>query len=64
MHRAFRLEKALGTPAKIYFKYEGTIQQVVIKQILQLHKHTTTSVLELKKLLQKLVQVNGEAHSP
>jgi len=24
MHRAFRLEKALGTPAKIYFKYEGS----------------------------------------
>ena len=24
MHRAYRLEKALGTPAKIYFKYEGT----------------------------------------
>lgn len=24
MHRARRLEKALGTPAKIYYKYEGT----------------------------------------
>jgi tryptophan synthase beta chain len=24
MHRAYRLEKALGTPAKIYYKYEGT----------------------------------------
>ncbi len=24
MHRAFRLEEALGTPAKIYFKYEGS----------------------------------------
>lgn len=23
LHRARRLEKALGTPAKIYFKYEG-----------------------------------------
>ncbi|HJN04407.1 MAG TPA: TrpB-like pyridoxal phosphate-dependent enzyme [Alphaproteobacteria bacterium] len=24
LHRAHRLEKALGTPAKIYYKYEGT----------------------------------------
>src|SRR5512136_3050427 len=24
LHRAFRLEKALGTPAKIFYKYEGT----------------------------------------
>lgn len=24
LHRAYRLEKALDTPAKIYFKYEGT----------------------------------------
>ena len=24
MHRAYRLEKALDTPAKIYYKYEGT----------------------------------------
>jgi tryptophan synthase beta chain len=24
LYRAFRLEKALGTPAKIYFKYEGS----------------------------------------
>jgi tryptophan synthase beta chain len=24
LHRAYRLEKALGTPAKIYYKYEGT----------------------------------------
>ncbi|OGO19520.1 MAG: TrpB-like pyridoxal-phosphate dependent enzyme [Chloroflexi bacterium RBG_16_50_11] len=24
LHRAFRLEKYLGTPAKIYYKYEGT----------------------------------------
>ncbi len=23
LHRAFRLEKALGTPANIYYKYEG-----------------------------------------
>src|SRR5512136_2184540 len=23
LHRAFRLEKALGTPAKIFYKYEG-----------------------------------------
>jgi tryptophan synthase beta chain len=26
LHRAYRLEKALDTPAKIYFKYEGTSQ--------------------------------------
>jgi tryptophan synthase beta chain len=26
LHRAFRLEKALDTPAKIFFKYEGTSQ--------------------------------------
>jgi tryptophan synthase beta chain len=26
LHRAHRLEKALGTPAKIFFKYEGTSQ--------------------------------------
>ena len=24
MHRAYNLEKALGTPAHIYYKYEGT----------------------------------------
>lgn len=24
LHRAYRLEKALGTPAKIFYKYEGT----------------------------------------
>ncbi|MEE8418955.1 MAG: TrpB-like pyridoxal-phosphate dependent enzyme, partial [Dehalococcoidales bacterium] len=24
LHRAYRLEKALDTPAKIYYKYEGT----------------------------------------
>src|SRR4030043_262767 len=24
LHRAYQLEKALGTPAKIYYKYEGT----------------------------------------
>src|SRR5512136_1075142 len=24
LHRALRLEKALGTPAKIFYKYEGT----------------------------------------
>jgi len=26
LHRAYRLEKALGTPAKIFYKYEGTSQ--------------------------------------
>jgi len=26
LHRAYRLEKALDTPARIYFKYEGTSQ--------------------------------------
>jgi len=26
VHRAYRLEKALGTPAKIFYKYEGTSQ--------------------------------------
>jgi tryptophan synthase beta chain len=26
LHRAFRLEKALDTPARIYYKYEGTSQ--------------------------------------
>jgi len=26
LHRAYRLEKALDTPAKIYYKYEGTSQ--------------------------------------
>ncbi|GAG88939.1 unnamed protein product, partial [marine sediment metagenome] len=26
LHRAYRLEKALDTPAKIFFKYEGTSQ--------------------------------------
>src|SRR4030067_1041964 len=26
LHRAYRLEKALDTPAKIFYKYEGTSQ--------------------------------------
>jgi tryptophan synthase beta chain len=34
LHRAYRLEKALDTPAKIFYKYEGTNQAGSHKPIL------------------------------
>ena len=37
LFRARRLEKFLDTPAKICYKYEGEVQQVVINQTLQSH---------------------------
>lgn len=62
LYRAYGLEKALDTPAKIYYKYEGVSLRVRISQILLCLKPTTTSKKASKGLPQKLVQGNGAVH--
>lgn len=49
LHRARRLEKALGTPAKIYFKYEGVSRRVRTRPIARWRRHSKTRGAEPKR---------------
>ena len=59
LFRAIRLEKALGTKSRIYYKYEGGSPSVRINLTLQSPKRFITRKKVLKKWLQKQVLVSG-----
>ena len=60
LFRARRLEQLLGTPARIYYKYEGVSPAGHTRPTHLCHRLTTTKKLALRKLQLKLVLVNGE----
>lgn len=64
LYRAHGLEKALDTPAKIYYKYEGVNHRVRINQILRFLRLTITNRKGSNALQQKPAQVNGGVHLP
>jgi tryptophan synthase beta chain len=62
LRRAYWLEQALGTPAKIYYKMKAQVRQGVIKGTLLLRRLTTIKWQEPKLLPLKPVQVSGAQH--
>jgi tryptophan synthase beta chain len=62
--RARRLEQALQTPARIYYKYEGVSPTGSINRIPPSPRQTTINWREPENSLRKLGQGNGEAPWP
>jgi len=60
--RAERLERALKTPAKIYYKWEGVSPPEVINQIQRLHRSIIIKKKGLNALQRKPVLDNGGRH--
>ena len=59
LYRAHRLEKVLGTPAKIYYKYEGAHRPVRTSRIRRFRRHTTTRFSVPSGLPPKPAPVSG-----
>jgi tryptophan synthase beta chain len=59
LHRAFNLEKALDTPARIYYKYEGTSQAGSHKLNTAIAQAYYNKKEGLKESLLKLARVSG-----
>ena len=59
LFRAVRLEKALGTKSRIYYKYEGGSPSGSHKPTLQSLKHFITRKKALQEWLRKQVLVSG-----
>ena len=60
--RAYFLEKALDTPAKIYYKFEATTPAEAISSTVRSLRHITQRSRALKALRQRQAQVNGVQH--
>ena len=58
--RAYFLEKALGTPAKIYYKFEATILPEVISSILLSPRRIMPKNRDLRALLRRQAPDSGE----
>ena len=57
LYRAHRLEKAVGTPAKIYYKYERQVPQELLTTL----KDAADTAAELDERMQRL---HRELHGP